>query len=125
MLNMSRLLYNRKFNQSFIVHRKTGAWDHGHFLETNLVPDPITMIGVVLPASAMEIMQFPEGDRSTSMMVFYSPKEIFVTHVNDGQGNAGTSDEIYWNGNNYRIVNVNQYGDFGYFKAFGVMMEGE
>ena len=124
MLNMSRLLYNKKFSQSFSVCRKVGSWDHGEFSETCLIPAP-NLSGVVLPASAMEIMQFPEGDRSTSMMVFYSPQEIFVTHVNDGQGNTGTSDEIYWNGDNYRIVNVNQYGDFGYYKAFGVMMEGE
>ncbi|MDQ7094211.1 hypothetical protein REC12_11485 [Desulfosporosinus sp. PR] len=124
MLNMSRLLYNKRFSQSFLVCRKVGSWDHGKFVASCLIPAPI-LTGVVLPASAKEILQFPEGDRSTSMMVFYSEKEILVTHINDGQGNPGTSDEIYWNGNNYKILNVNQFGDFGFYKAYGVLMEGE
>lgn len=124
MLNMSRMIYNKKFSQSFLICRKIGSWDRGQFVQSCLYPAPV-FTGVVLPASAKEIMQFPEGDRSTSMMVFYSDKEIMVTHTNDGKGNAGTSDEIYWNGNNYRILNVNQYADYGYYKAYGVMMEGE
>lgn len=124
MLNMSRFLYNKRFSQSFVICRKVGSWDHGEFIQTCLIPAP-KPIGVIIPASAKEIMQFPEGDRSTSMMVFYSPIEIMTTHVDDGNGYSGTSDEIYWRGNNYKILNVNQYADFGYFKAYGVLMEGE
>ena len=85
----------------------------------------IPFSGVVLPASAEEIMQLPEGDRSTSMMTFFSVQEMFVTHVDNGQGYAGTSDELEWRSERYRITNVNQYSDYGYFKAYGVLMEGE
>jgi hypothetical protein len=123
MLDVSRVLYNPRFNQPFQIYRKNGAWDHGRFVESEAQVIPFN--GVVTPASAEEIMQLPEGDRSTSMMCFYSTQEIFVTHIDDGQGYAGTSDELLWRSHRYRITNVNQYDDYGYFKAYGVMMEGE
>jgi hypothetical protein len=122
MLNLSRLLYSKEFNQTFIVHRRTGSWDHGRFVSTEV---SLTFSGVVVPASAREIMQFPEGDRSTSMMVFYSDKEMFVTRTDSGDRYPGTSDEIEWRGDRYRVVNVGQYGDYGYFVAYGVYMEGD
>lgn len=124
MLNMSKMLYNKRFSQPFTICRKIGDWDHGEFIETCLIP-AINTIGTILPASRKEIMQFPEGDRSTSMMSFHSPVEIMTTHVDDGNGYEGTSDEIYWKGNNYKILGVDPYGDFGFYKAYGVLMEGE
>ncbi len=123
MLNLSRVLYSPKFNQPFAIYRKSGSWVRGRFVETESQVIPFS--GVVLPASAEEIMQLPEGDRSTSMMTFFSVQEMFVTHVDNGQGYAGTSDELEWRSERYRITNVNQYSDYGYFKAYGVLMEGE
>jgi hypothetical protein len=83
------------------------------------------MNGVIIPANEKEIMQVPEGDRSTAMMIFYADQEIFTTHTNDGLGYSGTSDEIEWRGDRYRVIKVNQRGDYGYYKAFGVYMEGD
>jgi len=123
MINISEILYDPDFSQNFTVYRRSGSWQAGRFIE---VDQPIlTLVGVVMPASSEEIMQFPEGDRVTGMMKFYADQEIFVTHNNDGNGNAGTSDEIGWRGERYRVVNVVQFGDYGYFVAYGVRMEGD
>ncbi len=120
MLDVSRVLYNPKFNQSFLVHRKTGSWVQGRFVETNSIP--ITFYGVILPATTKQINQLPEGDRTSGIMAFYSPREMFVTHKDNGQGYAGTSDQIERRGDNYKILQVKPYGDYGYFVALGTMM---
>jgi len=119
MLNVSRILSNQKFNQSFTVHRKSGSWVAGRFAGTE---QAVTLDGVIIPASAKEIEQLPEGDRVTGIMIFYATQEIFTTHKSD---TPGTSDEIEWRGARYRIFNVNQYSDYGYYKAYGVYMEGD
>lgn len=122
MISVVEMIYDPDFSQDYTAYRRTGTWQAGRFIQTD---NPIlTMTGIILPATSEEIMQFPEGDRVTGMMKFYSDQEIFVTHTNDGKGNAGTSDEIGWRGSRYRVVNVNQYVDYGYYVAFGVQMEG-
>ena len=124
MLNMRQLLYSKNYSQSFIVYRKQGTWISGEFVHDDPVPT-ITMLGVILPASALELMQLPEGDRSTATMCFYSDQEIFTTHQAIGGEPAGTSDEIEWHGDKYRVLSVNPYGDFGFWKAYAVYMEGD
>jgi hypothetical protein len=121
MLNIGRLLSSPTFNQSFIVHRKQGSWVLGRFIESDPIP-PIVMSGVVTPSSAKEIMQFPEGDRSTEMMNFYADQPIYTTRSGESQG---TSDEIEWHGNKYRILSVNNLSDYGYYKSYGVYMESD
>jgi hypothetical protein len=118
MINVSELITDPDFSQDFIIHRKLGSWVEGRFAETTTT---ITTIGVVAPASAKEIMQFPEGDRSSSMMVFFSNDEIMVTH---NSNEPGTSDEIEWNDHLYRILSSNEYKDYGFYQAYGVYMEG-
>lgn len=56
-------------------------------------------------------------------MCFYSRKDIYVTHVSN-EHSPGTSDEIEWHGNRYKIIQVAPYKDYGFVKAFGVRMEG-
>ncbi len=123
MLNLSSLLYEPAFSQQFTVYRRSGSWQAGVYVETET---PVTMTGVVLPANSKEIMQLPEGDRSTATMVFYSDQEIYTTRSADaGEGfGQGTSDQIVWRSDRYRVISVNQYGDYGYFKAYAVYMEG-
>ncbi|GAB6170552.1 hypothetical protein JCM15765_03890 [Paradesulfitobacterium aromaticivorans] len=119
MLDVSRVLSNPKLNQSFVVYRRMGSWDHGRFVETE---NPLPFDGVIMPANANEIMQLPEGDRVTGVMVFYTFQEIFATRAST---EPGTSDQIEWNGKRYRVFNIIPYKDYGYFKSFGIMMEGK
>lgn len=121
MINVSRVIKNSKFAQSFIVNRQTGAWASGRWVPKD--PILITMYGVVTAAGTKDIIQIPEGDRTSQIMVFHSTQELFVTH--NEVGFEGTSDQIDWRGNKYRLNKVLQWGDFGYYKAFGVSMEGD
>jgi len=122
MLDMSEILYDPDVSQDFIVNRQTGTWQNGRFVE---VGSPIlTMTGAVLPATPKQIEQLPEGDRVTGVMAFYSDKKIYVTHKDDGSGNAGTSDQIEWDGQRYRVSKVDPFGDYGFYVAYGVQMGG-
>lgn len=115
-LDIGELITDPDFAQDYIVHRKSGGtWDAGVWKQSETT---ITMTGAVIVAGTKDINQVPEGDRTSQIMDFYSNVEIFVT------SKAGTSDEIEWRGHRYRIYQVKQYADYGYFKAIGVSMEG-
>lgn len=115
MLDVSRILHSRSLAQpgGFTVYRKSGAWVAGRFVpqETQM-----TIQGVVTACKPKDLVQVPEGDRATAVMCFHSPEQIYTTR------NEGTSDEIVWRGERYRILSVIPWGDFGYWKALGVRM---
>jgi hypothetical protein len=110
--------------QPFVIHRKIGSWDSGRFVQGETI---VNVEGVVNNANPKELIQLPEGDRVSGVMVFYSPVELYVTHNYAYQDiNApGTSDELEWQGDRYRITTVYDYGKQGYYKAFAVYMEGD
>ena len=121
MLEVSELLYDPDLSQDFVVHRKSGLWVNGRFEETD---STLTFTGIIIPANAKEIVQFPEADRITGVMKFYSEQEIHTTHA-EGEGGPGTSDQIEWRGKRYRIINSMPYIDYGYYVAYGVYMESD
>ena len=109
-INVSRVIKNPKFAQPFTVHRKSGDWDdNGKFVESE---KDIKMYGTVTVPSAQEIIQIPEGDRVTGVMSFHATQEIYTTRDN------GTSDEITWRGNRYRIYQVNAMGGLWILESF-------
>lgn len=120
MIDLSRVMYNPKISQDFVVNRKVGDWQNGRFVETGNYN--LTLTGIITPASGEEIMQQPEGDRATGMMKFKSDQQMYVTHNKDNKGDSGTSDEITWNGTPYRVLSVDPWGDYGIWVAFGVAM---
>jgi hypothetical protein len=56
-------------------------------------------------------------------MTFLSSQEIMTTH-NDAGGGGGTSDEIVWRGDTYRVLKVLRYVDYGYYMAFAQRIKG-
>ncbi len=123
MLNLAELMYAPEFSQSFTVYRRTGAWVNGVFTETETA---LTFTGIVTPASSKEIMQLPEGDRSSAVMAFRSDQEMYTTRMADaGESFAeGTSDQIQWRNDRYRVVRTDQWGDYGFYTAYGTYVEG-
>jgi hypothetical protein len=116
MIDVSRVINSPRLCQDFTVYRRVGAWQTGEFIETETA---LTLSGIVVPPSAKEIMQLPEADRATGVMMFYSESEMFVTRDGD---DPGTSDQAEWRGSRYRISNVLQMIDYGYYQATGVYM---
>lgn len=124
MMDLSQVLYNPAFSQDFFVHRFTGHEQAGRWTMDNETVLPFT--GVIMPANEKEIMQLLEADRTTGTMIFYSDQEMFLTrHADIGETfQAGTSDEIEWKGDKYRVNKVNQFGDYGWYAAYAGYMEG-
>ena len=120
MLDVSPVLGNPDLVQTFMVFRSSGQFALGGWQENT--PTQIPMQGVVTIADTETLEMMPEGDRVTGAMTFYSTSEVFRTH-NDSQ--AGTSDYIQWRGQNYRVMHVWPYADYGYWKALAVRMAGD
>jgi len=118
MINVGRIVNSRNFAQGkgFTVHRKRGEWEAGRFVQKEM---KLTLQGTVTPCNPKDLVQLPEGDRVTGVMCFHSEQQIYTTH-NDAT--KGTSDEIEWQGERYRVSSTIPYVDFGYWKAFGVRM---
>ena len=116
MISISEMMNDPDFSQDFIIYRKRPSWVKG---KTVLAEDPPLIItGVVIAAGTWDLQQVPEGDRIAGIMAFYSTNPLYVTQ------SAQISDEIVWNGERYKLLQVSDYRDYGYYKALGERMEG-
>jgi hypothetical protein len=121
MLDMSSIISDPAFAQSIKVWRKTGDWQpNGEFATRE---DPITVIGVISIANAKQIEFMPEGDRIGGEIAIHTTQILYNSRSADEtetpQKEAGLSDEIEWHGDRYKIYQVNEYSDYGYYFAIG------
>lgn len=127
MLNLSKVVNNPKFAQSFNITRSQG----GVFDDTGVWQDvtvDVPMFGVIQPATPKELEQVPEADRVKEVKSFHSQQEMFLTETTAiDDANARISDIVTWTttGEQYRLVKLYPWEDFGYFKALGVRIVGE
>ena len=120
-LNVSRVVNNPKFAQTFTIQRSSG----GAFNTSGVWTDSsftVNMYGIIKPATPKELDQLPDGDRVKEVRSFHSAQPMYVTH-NDAT--PGLSDIATWNGQHYRLSKLYEWEDFGYYKALGVRIEGE
>ena len=122
MLNPSRILSSPHFRQTFSVFRSSGKFALGGWIEEVQSPPSFDVSGAVWPSTAKEIEQVPEGDRVTGMVSFASVTPLFTTHAS---GVAGTSDQIEWHGELYKLIQVMNYSDYGFYVVVGAKMSGE
>ena len=118
-IDLSDVIVDPDFCQTFTVFRSTGEFVKGGYQET---VTEIPMTGIVTHHDTMELNMTPEGDRIRGMMDFYSIEPLYVTHVS---GEQGTSDKIQWQGEQYKLVKIHQYNDYGYVKAVGERIVGD
>jgi len=121
MINVGHVVLSRNFAQpkGFTVYRQSGEWIRGRWESTEQM---LRLSGTITVASPEDLEQVPEGDRVTGSMCFYSPREIYRTR--DDGDDSGTSDEIEWHGERYRVYAVLPWRDYGYYKAIGARMDG-
>jgi hypothetical protein len=122
MLNVSRVLQNPHFRQTFRVYRSEGEFRLGGWVEIAQSPEYFEMSGVAWPSSAKEIQQVPEGDRIQGMHTFATIDPLYVTHAS---GIPGTSDQLEWNGERYRLLQILNFNDYGFNVAVGARLEGD
>lgn len=117
MINVSEVITDPDFAQTYVVYRQSGEWVRGSWQAS--AEKQLRITGVITVADAKTLEQLPEGDRVTGLMCFYAIQELFQTRE------EGTSDQIEWRGERYRVKQVFPYGDYGYWKAVGQRMAGD
>lgn len=119
MIDLSDIAIDSDFAQTFTVYRSSGRWVAGRWVEAT--PTQIVMYGPVWVASEKDLVQVPEGDRVQGAMMFVSTQPIYTTR--DGSAD-GTSDQILWDGEMYRIAKIFPWHKQGFYQAYAFRMRG-
>jgi hypothetical protein len=120
MINVSEVILSPEFVQTYEVHRSSGSFVGGRWVENT--PEVISVSGVVTVMSSRELNQVPEGDKITGAMNFFSTVPLYLTR--EEGVDSGTSDKIKWRGNYYKLFQVAEEADYGYYKASGARILG-
>ena len=121
MINLSRVLNSPRMRQTFTIFRSSGHFGAGGWIEDT--PEEIESFGIVWPSTAREILQVPEGDRALGMMTFATTVPLYTTRV-EGVTAAGTSDQIEWKDELYRLISILPFTDYGFNVAVGARISG-
>ena len=125
MIDVSEMIHDPDFEGNITIERTTG----GHYEGPQYVADTkaITVKGILVnPKNSKESMQTPQGDRAEGFVDIYVDKDtpIFVTRENsDGDENNISDVVVVDSGTDfetrYRITNVFDRSQWGFFKAEG------
>lgn len=114
MIDVSELVTDPDFAQSFQIERFTGTWDEGRFIQNE--PTVLDAFGVVQPASSEDAVAYlPEGERQNNMIRVWSPHEIRMA-----DGKDQLSDNILWQGEWHRVAYSKPWQTQGYWFAIAV-----
>jgi hypothetical protein len=120
MIDLSSVVTDSRFAQSFKVYRTNGDWVGARFLENE--PEEIIMTGTISIANAKQIEFIPEGDRVGGEIAIHTTEPLYCSrNSTDSSGNEESyiADEIEWHGERYKIYQVSEYSDYGYYFAIG------
>ena len=108
------------FAQSFQIVRSSGGyWSMGKWVDSKTT---LNVWGSIQPPKTKDLEQVPEADRVTGMIMIHITQPIYETNVETSEG---ISDIVIWHGEKYRLIQVTEWYDYGYWKAFGVRMSGQ
>jgi hypothetical protein len=118
--SIAQVVNDPAFAQSFTITRsKGGQFKLGRWINAT---QTVASWGSIQPPSPEELEMVPEGDRVTGMIVIHSSQPIYETNVNLTNG---ISDLVTWHDNQYRVMKVLPWQDYGYWKALAVRMSGQ
>lgn len=121
MINVSELINDPDFCQTFTVSRYSGTWQGGKFSTTASV---FSVTGVITPMKTKDVAQLPQGDTILGAIEIFSPVPLLTTRLDPSGESGGTADEVTWKGEVYKILKVDDFTDFGYFYAVGTRKAG-
>lgn len=116
MLDMSSIVLDPRFAQIFTVKRFAGKWQSGRFVESST---DIQMTGTISIANAKQIEFIPEGDRIGGEIAIHTTEPLYNSRNGTDVSQGGTSDIVLWHNDEYKIYQVNEYSDYGYYFAIG------
>ena len=120
MIDLSSVVTDPRFAQTFTVYRTSGDWVGARFIENE--PEEIKITGTISIANAKQIEFIPEGDRVGGEIAIHTTKPLYCSrNVIDNSENQKpySADEILWHGEKYKIYQVKEYSDYGYYFAIG------
>lgn len=116
MISVEEIIHDPDFCQPYTLYRKSNVWLGGRAKQDE---KPIQRSGVITAASTKDLLQVPEGDRTKEIIAVYDTEPLFVTNE------VGTSDEISWHDERYRLFQLWPYADYGYYKALAERIAGD
>ncbi len=117
MINISEIVTDPDFAQTFTVHRRKGVFsERGRF---EPVDSTLPMTGAIIPATTKELAVLPEADRINGAVMVYVTQRLYVTGLLTAADleEGRLSDELAWHGDRWKIVQVRDFADFGYYRA--------
>lgn len=121
MINISEIIDDPDFAQAFTLVRSVGTYTLGRFVYTTTT---LNRYGVILPMTSKEITQLATGDALQGYIKVFCLDPIYTTRLDTAGDGGGLSDEIVWQGENHKVLSVQQYSDFGYWQASCVRKRG-
>lgn len=114
LVNVSEVIEDPDFNQSFTVYRKTGQWVNGRFVITETSFDSN---GVIISQSNEELDITAQGSLISSKISIWAHDLLYVTSQ-EGTPQSGDylSDEVEFYGQRYLIQAARNLNDYGYYK---------
>ena len=111
-LDLSDIVTSPEFRQTITIVRDMGGdWFQGEYKKTT---QTFTTLGVVSATNEREIQMLPEGDRGSETKEVHTIIPLFTAR---GGSIGRDADVIVWNDENYKVVKVQNSGDYGYWRA--------
>lgn len=122
LLNIAELVQDPDFQQSFIINRITGDFNNDGIFETT--EQQLMFSGVISPRKTRDMKQDPQGDQIEGMIDIYTNDPIYTTVLGNVNEDSKLSDEVEWRREKYRITQVENFTDFGYYHAIAIYKRG-
>lgn len=120
-LNLGAIASSPAFAQDFTIMRSAGNFTQGGYAAT---VTSIPFWGIIQVASDEDMIQVPEADRVSGMLLITSECQMYETGTTGTGTLSGLSDTLVWRGQTYKIVKVRPDMDFGFCKAFASRSSG-
>ena len=115
MLNVSNVVNSPRLREDFSITRTTGLWMNGRF--TPNAPTTLNLTGIIIPTSE-DMVQTPNGGLIQGELRVFTASKLYETKLDVQAGQDGViSDEIIWKGENWKVLQVRDFSDSGYYRA--------
>lgn len=121
LIQLSEVVNDPDLAQSFQILRSTSTeFLNGVWQSTTT---SIGSYGVIANPTDRYLDMQAEGDVIKGDKVFWSSQPIYATRATEGVGFS--SDILIWRGLQFRVVDVKQFEDYGFWRATAVRMKSD
>lgn len=96
--------------QSITVKRRTTKWVRGEIKPNS--EETIKATGIIQPLGSEELKFLPEGERRKGGISIWTRTMLHLTEGSDA------SDEVTWQGEQYKVCRVDRWDQYGYCVAY-------